>query len=297
MVPPTTTRSVETSDGLGLHVDVWEPDGPPRFVVVISHGAGEYVGRYDHVATMLQLEGALVFGPDHRGQGRSGGPRGHVERFEQYGDDLLAVVLALVAERPEWQRPDRLPWFLFGHSMGGLIALTYLLDHRRSVPLRGVVLSAPLLQPRVELGPLRWAALEVLGVAAPWVAFRSGLGADTLSRDRKVNRALASDPRGARRYSVAWLRAMRRAVERVQRELPELDLPMLWYVGTADAVVDHRATLRTFDVLPEPRRHDQRIEVFDGYFHELHNEPERERARVLELVREWILERTRPMSH
>jgi alpha-beta hydrolase superfamily lysophospholipase len=87
-----TELQLSAADGTPLHVERWTPDGEVRFVVVVAHGGAEHVGRYAWLSKALGEVGGLVVGPDHRGQGKSGGPRGHVERFEDYAADLRRVM-------------------------------------------------------------------------------------------------------------------------------------------------------------------------------------------------------------
>ena len=115
---------------------VWPRDDPAR-VVILAHGYGEHIGRYEHVAAALGARGAVVAGPDHLGHGRSEGERVLVADYEHVIDDLHAVVEAVTAEHPG------LPVVLVGHSMGGLIAARY--AQRHGDGLAGLVLSGPVL--------------------------------------------------------------------------------------------------------------------------------------------------------
>ena len=65
---------LRTRDGLQLHLRHW-PARAARSVLIV-HGLGEHIGRYEHVAAQLHADGWQVFGYDQRGHGRSEGPRG-----------------------------------------------------------------------------------------------------------------------------------------------------------------------------------------------------------------------------
>src|SRR3954462_664790 len=93
----------------------WDAADPARLVVLV-HGYGEHIGRYEHVARALVARGSAVVGPDHVGHGRSGGEQARVGGFEPGVDDLRAVVA---------DARDALPVVMVGHSMGGLIATRY----------------------------------------------------------------------------------------------------------------------------------------------------------------------------
>src|SRR5438094_10315668 len=98
-----------------ISVRVWEHPGARR-LVVIAHGYGEHIERYDHVARALHARGAAVYGPDHLGHGRSAGERVLIADLEHVVDDVVRVV-----ERAQAAHPG-LPGVLLGHSVGRLIA-------------------------------------------------------------------------------------------------------------------------------------------------------------------------------
>ena len=116
-----------------ISVRVWDHPGAHR-IVVISHGYGEHIERYDHVARALRARGAAVYGPDHLGHGLSAGERVLIRDVEHVVDDLVQVI-----ERARADHPGR-PVVLLGHSMGGLIA-TRLAQRAGRPPLAGLVLS------------------------------------------------------------------------------------------------------------------------------------------------------------
>src|ERR1700749_773765 len=130
-------ESLAGKGGLNISYQTWTPTAPARGILVISHGLGEHGRRYDHVAERLGGLGLIVVVPDHRGHGRSGGPRAGLRRFADYTDDLDA--------RFGLEQVGGAPRFLLGHSMGGTIALDYALDHQQS--LAGLVLSGAAIVP------------------------------------------------------------------------------------------------------------------------------------------------------
>src|SRR5688572_18091621 len=115
------TRMVQSPDGIALHVRVWKP-AQVRRVILLIHGGLEHAARYQHVARELGARGGMVIGADHRGHGRSSGPRGHVDSFTRYTADLRLVVDEVARDEPA-HRPGSVPWFVFGHSMGGLVGV------------------------------------------------------------------------------------------------------------------------------------------------------------------------------
>jgi alpha-beta hydrolase superfamily lysophospholipase len=282
---------VRTADGIALHTELWRPEGAPKLVVVVVHGGAEHVGRYARLAGELNAMGALVLGPDHRGQGRSGGAPGHVESFEQYADDLLAVLRHHAKLLGDEGSPSKIPWFMWAHSMGGLITLTYLLDHQRDFQLRGAVVSAPLLGLAMKVGLLkRWL---VLGVAKllPRLKVPTGIPPEYICRDPAEVDRYRNDPRRVTNVTPRWAVAMEDAMARVAREAGRIELPMHWYLGTGDKIVDSEVTQQVFASLGRAKERGQTLEVWPGYYHELHNEPDDLREPVMTQARAWIRDR------
>ena len=185
------TASLVTADGIELRLRQWPVAEPARGTVLIVHGLGEHVGRYERVAARLNAGGWHVAGYDQRGHGTSSGARGALAR----ADDLLRD-LALVIDTV--RRPDR-PLLLLGHSMGGLVAARFVAElatasgaapWRRAVD--ALVLSSPALDP--GMNPLQKVLLALLGPLAPNLAVSNGLDADWISRDLATVAAYRLDP-------------------------------------------------------------------------------------------------------
>src|SRR5215212_4882690 len=156
--------SLAGSEG-AISVAVWQPGRPDR-VVVLAHGYGEHVGRYEHVAADLVARGAVVYGPDHLGHGESDGERALIVDLEHVVDDLDLVIGHAQDAHPG------LPTVLVGHSLGGLIATRYAQRPQRH-PLAGLALSGP----AIGLGP----AIEQMR-ASPEIA-EAPIDVAVLSRD------------------------------------------------------------------------------------------------------------------
>ena len=154
-------------------------------MVVIAHGAGEHSGRYTHVAQRLVDEGYAVYAIEHRGHGRSQGPRALIDRIDNAVADLDRLVPLASDAHPG------APVFLLGHSMGGTIALSYALAHQER--LAGLVLSGPLAA--LEAVPAADAdrppgRCRSLAPRTPLIAIDSSL----VSRDPAVVSDYRSDP-------------------------------------------------------------------------------------------------------
>ena len=277
MPPSTEADTFRTYDGLSLATRQWTPSGPPKAHVLLVHGYAEHCGRYDHVADALVGQGAAVHAYDQRGHGRSEGRRAYVDHFEQYLADLDAFRLHVAPE-------DEKPVVLFGHSMGGLVTLLYVLNRRPEV--HGLLLSAPAIEVNPDLAPVLRRTAQVLGRFAPTLpTVRSPQG--SISRDPAVLEDAMNDPLNYHGRTLARTGAeLLRAGNEAQHRLHELTTPFLVFHGTADPLVSPTGSRHLHEQASAP---DKTLKLYDGLYHETLNEPEREH--VLGDVSTWLAER------
>jgi alpha-beta hydrolase superfamily lysophospholipase len=244
----------------------------------VVHGFAEHVGRYAHVFAHLGARGFAAAGLDLRGHGRSGGPRGHVGHVDEYVGDVAALAAAAAAR---WPRAPRL---VLGHSMGGLVTLGYLLRHGDDVRAAAITCPALRVPPGSGAPPwMRWLARQ-LGLVAPRLGFTADLDATALSRDPAVGRAYLADPLVHRRATAGFVRALEGAQARLMLEAARIRTPLLVLQGEADRIVDPAAARELGARLGDGHQ----IVMLPGYYHELLNEPDAERAEVLERVAAWL---------
>jgi acylglycerol lipase len=250
--------------GLRIHVRTWLPAGAPTGVVVVAHGFAEHGGRYAAVAERLVVDGLAVRAADHRGHGLSEGKRTSVVRFDDYVDDVTTVI---AQARERW---PALCVVLLGHSMGGLIALD--LAVRPDSPLDGLVVSAPAACPR-EMSKVTLTVGRALSRIAPDTGVLR-LPLNRISRDPAVVDAYNNDPLVFRTPIRARLGAeMLVAMDRVDAGLPSLRVPLLVMQGTADGLVDPGCGPHVYSRAGST---DKALKMYDGLWHEIFNEPERD---------------------
>ena len=266
--------SLESQDGLKLHLQSWEPDARPRAVVVLVHGLGEHIARYAAVAADLVRAEFAVVGFDLRGHGRSGGRRGHTPSYAALLDDLGSV-LELAGDR----HPRR-SVFLYGHSLGGALAINYAM--RRSSKLVGVIASAPLLKAMVSASPLRIALSRILEPLLPTYTERWDAKPADLSMDSSVGDAYARDPLVHDFISARMYRAGTQAGMWALEHAAEFPLPLLLMHGTGDRVTSFEASMEFARRLGKKCT----LKLWEGAYHELHNDLER--PRVLRTMILWM---------
>jgi lysophospholipase len=266
----------EGHGGVTLRLQSWQPDdGPVRATLVVAHGLGEHGGRYGELVARLVARGFAVYAPDHRGHGRSGGPRAQVGRFAWLVEDLDAVMQQAAREHPGARR------FLLGHSMGGAIALTWALDHPGQ--LAGLILSGPAIAPPAAVPATTVMMVRLLSFVAPGTG-AIALPPEDVSRDPAVVRAYIEDPLVLHgpvpaRTLAELLLAMKALPPRVQA----LRDPVLVLHGTADRLVAYADVAPVFERLGSP---DRTVRTYPGLYHEVLNEPER--AQVFADLEAWL---------
>lgn len=285
---PDGRSTFVTDDGLHLFTQHWLPDGGADAVdsvVLLVHGYGEHSGRYGHVARALNRAGAAVYTYDQRGYGRSEGRRAYVESFDRYLDDLEHFQSYVASRTRRTDSRDDRPHFLYGHSMGGAVVLLHALERRSGVD--GLILSSPAIEVNPDIAPLLQKAARFVGRVAPRLpTVRSPEG--SISRDPDVVAEAEADPLNYHGRILARTGAeLLRANRRIQAQQEHLTLPFLVFHGTADTLTSPDASRRLYD---RAAAADKTMHVYDGLFHETHNEPERDQ--VLADVTEWLAERS-----
>lgn len=262
--------------------DVWtpEPSPPegPTGIVVLSHGLAEHAGRYRHVIERLGSLGLVVYAPDHRGHGRSGGKRVSVIEWSDFTDDLHTLFGIAALEYPNRRT------ILLGHSMGGAIALSYALDHQAD--LDALMLSGPAVVPSVGQPKALVAVGKLLGRFLPSLPVLK-LDAAAVSRDQAVVDDYVADPLGYHKAITAGLAAaMLNVAETYPARLPALTVPVLLQHGTADELADVTGSELIAELAGSA---DLTLKTYNGLFHEVFNEPEKEQ--VLDDLIDWLAPR------
>jgi len=263
---------------LELYCQAWQPDQAVRAAILLVHGFGEHGGRYNYLTDHLVPQGYAIHSFDLRGHGRSPGPRGHVLAWDELRDDLHAFVTTTVAASRA-QHPE-IPYFLFGHSFGGLIALNYALQYPTA--LRGVIASAPLLA-QANLSPLLRLAVRVLLRVKPDFPVKTALDGGTISRDPAEVQRYRQDPLVHATGTPRLDQAIRTAIVWTQAHAAELQLPLLLYHGVADRLVPIRGSRTFFDAVTIA---DKTWIEYEGGFHESHNDLDR--VMVFEDLTRWL---------
>jgi len=264
--------------GPSLYVVRTIPEGSPKATVGLLHGYADHAARYLHVMDAWAEASIASIAIDMRGHGRAAGRRGHCSRFQEYLDDA-AELARLVREQSGGGA-----CFLFGHSLGGLVASASAIESPGT--WRGLLLSSPYFGLGIHVSRLKRAAGRVASVMAPQLSLPSGLRGSDMTHDRARAAAYDADPLVFKNATVRFFRETELAQDRYLARAGDLRIPLYESFGTDDPV-NKRSVGRTF--FDRAASLDKTWRDRKGAYHEPLNEPDwRELAHEMGA---WILAR------
>jgi len=249
----------------------WEIDNPKANLMLI-HGAGEHIGRYDHWAKLFNDQQINVYGVDHYGHGNSPGARGHLQNYELYLNEIKALKKMLD------EQTDKLPLLLYGHSLGGNIVLHWIIEHVKSVDY--VIVSAPWIKLKLVPPPWKISLMRWLSGILPALSQSNELDPNWLSRDKLIVERYINDPLVHNKITLSAANILFQRAEILDHYNKHIGDKILIIHGLDDEITDASASkafaLRTG------------IDYYgvEGLYHELHNEPEQ--IEIFNYICNWL---------
>lgn len=268
--------SWKNAEGLRIHAVHWAVD-QPRAVLLLIHGQGEHIGRYEHLGQWYNGKGIAVVGYDQQGYGRSEGRRGHAKNL-----DVLLNDVGQALEETRRLYPG-VPLFLYGHSMGGNIVLNFLFRRRPAVT--GVIATGPWVRLAFQAPALKVLAGQLLRHIIPNLRLPNGLAVHFLSHDPEVVAAYQRDPQVHNLLSAGAGIALLEGANWLDRYSGDTPAPLLLMHGGTDKITSAPATRELAARLGGNVTHRE----WPDLYHEIHNEPEKEA--VFAYTLDWIQKR------
>lgn len=271
---------------VSIYWQAWLPERTAKIAaqVALIHGLGEHSGRYTQLAAELVAEGCAVYALDHRGHGRSGGPRALIDRFDHAVTDIEQL-MGLMRQQCGTRA---VPQFMLGHSMGGALSLHY--ASRHAGELQGLMLSGPAVA-LDGMPPLFKPISRALSAILPRLG-TFPIDPAMVSRDPKAAADYGSDPLNCHgKVPVRTLSEIIGAVEAMPQALRHLAMPLLIQHGSDDKLAGVAGSER---VIEQVASTDKTLKVYPGLYHEIFNEIPRDRQRVFADLRAWLKPRLSP---
>ncbi|KAL5014140.1 hypothetical protein ScPMuIL_008410 [Solemya velum] len=285
---PKSEGTFTNTAGKKIYCRYWSEDKSdidntksPKALVFITHGAAEHCLWYNDLAYRLHSKGFYVFGHDHVGHGQSEGDRVHINNFAEYNRDIFQHVDMMKKKYPTT------PAFLIGHSMGGTIAI--LIGVERPDYFKGIILIGAAIVPdpkaasplKIFLGKMIARILPQL----PLIKLDSGL----ISRNGEVVKRYEDDPLvyhgGIKaRWGVAFLQALKD----IEVNMESIEWSFLAIHGSEDKLCAVEGSKMLFE---KAKSEDKELKIYDGLFHQPHNELPEDKERTLTDITDWLLKR------
>jgi len=258
-VAPTSTQTIA-----GLYTETFLPAGPPKGVVLVSHGYQEHCGRYHEVAHVIVNAGWAALTYDVRGHGKSPGERGYIDRFTVYLDDLAEMQAAA-----RQLAGGAAPLVLLGHSHGSLITLRALADERPPRATAAIV-SSPFLALKLPVPGYKLLLAKVASRLSPKLAQPSPLRVADLTMDPAKQAERTADKLCFDIATSRWFTEAAAAQDYVYANASRIKLPTTWLVGGDDPIADPARSKAVAAKVAGATYHD-----LVGLKHEVFNEVDR----------------------
>jgi alpha-beta hydrolase superfamily lysophospholipase len=270
----TGQRYIQSNDKLNLFCRYWIPGGQLEGCILLVHGLGEHGGRYAQWAEGFAGKQFATFVMDLRGHGHSDGPRGYTGKYDFLIQDIENFHAFVSKMFPG------VPVFLYGHSMGGNLAVNYVL--RKNPRLAGLILSSPWL--KLARPPSKLLVYPALLLSLLWPRLRGNnkVNPEHLSRNKTAVKAYAEDPLVHDKISPRLYQSIQKNGTWAMRNKHKVNIPVLVLHGGRDKITSAKASKE----MAENARNIA-IKIWPGRFHELHHDKNKED--VFEIVSMWLM--------
>lgn len=274
------TDTLRLTDGVNVFLRYWLAADPRAPVLVFLHGLGAHTGWFIDFGNELNARGLAVFMEDHRGFGRSEGPRGHTRDAMVYPRDVAAFLDEVRRRRPG------APIFLLGHSMGGIFAAHAAVadakEGRNAV--RGLILVNPWIKDIVKVKLTQVLFGMSAGIFGSDKLLLLPPNIPGMTDDAQAIEMLNADTYWVRNQTKAFLYQVSRMRLAMPGLAPRLRLPALVIQTEGDTTLSQPATRAFFDRIGSA---DKTYKTYPRLTHDF--EFDRDRSALDDDLADWIL--------
>jgi alpha-beta hydrolase superfamily lysophospholipase len=252
---------------------VVSPGENAKAVVILVHGLGEHIYRYEHWASLFRSGEIGFMGVDLPGHGKSDGRRGCIKSYAVTDDMINILIQSCKKIFPST------PVYLYGHSLGGGIVLDYLI--RKKPGIKGAIVTSPWLKLSFEPSPAKLKLAAIMKSIVPGLTQKSGLKVEYISHDKDVVDKYKSDPLVHDLISVGLFNSAADAATHALNNAAELTVKTLLMHGSDDMITSPAASREFAD-----KSKTVFFRTWEGGYHELHNEPFKQE--VFDYIINWI---------
>ena len=262
--------------GIKIAARSWTSENVIRGIMILVHGFNSHSGYFGWAAEQFASNGFAVYALDHRGRGKSEGERFYVEKFSDWLEDVDKLSDIARSENAG------VPVYMLGHSVGGVIASSYVFEHQTEIA--GLICESFAFD--VGLPELAQLALEGASYLIPHLPVYS-LKNEIFSRDPKVVEQMNNDPLIANEKQPAeTVSEVLKAAARLKENMPNFKIPVFIIHGTADKATRPEGSQYFYDNVGSE---DKTLKLYEGGYHDLLNDIDKET--VMRDILVWINER------
>lgn len=262
-------------NGLIIYYQAWVPE-TPKAVIQLVHGGFEHSGRYQNVVNKLTPEGYAIYANDHRGHGKSEGLRNYVNSFDEFIEDEKLFINIIKDRHPN------IPIFMLAHSLGSFIAIYFTKKYEHL--LNGLILSGTGTSPGIETSGFLKLIARAFSRIAPKMKFNPRIDIQFLSHDSGVVEAYKADPLvNADKITARLSYEMIKNFKNLKATIGNYKISLLVQCGSEDKLINGSEELNGLFKMD-----DKTIKIYKDLYHEVYNEIEEEREKVLKDLSNWL---------
>jgi len=255
--------SIKSKDGSKLMYYSWLPNKKIKLAIGIIHGLGEHSSRYDIFAKYFCKKGYGVYSIDLRGHGNSEGKRGHISNFNKLINDSEEMFINIR------KKNLNIPIVMFGHSLGGCIALNYLCENQ-SKEINLAIISSPWLKTVLEPPKFILYIQKILVGLFPSLTLNNRLNPYDLSKDTNSIEEYINDPLVHNKISLKMFSEVNKAIDQIENNSKKINIPILLVHGKKDKIISFKGTENI-----SKKINNSKFILYKSVFHEPHNDLEK----------------------
>ncbi len=256
----------------------WQAENPIATIILV-HGFGEHISRYEHVAQQFVRENISVIGADLIGHGNSAGKKGHINSIKDYFGCINSMVNHV------GEADHTLPLVLYGHSMGGNLVLNYLISNEQS-GFCCVLATSPWLKLAIQPSAFQLFLAKTMNKIYPSLQQTAALEFKDISSVVEVQKNYENDPLNHDKISVRLFNEIYKYGLSAIENAANIKIPVLLAHGDADLITSAQGSDEFVANCPQAT-----LKIWPGLRHETHNEHNQEE--VIAFYVNWVLNQLR----
>ncbi|KAK4514104.1 phosphoglycerate kinase [Mucor velutinosus] len=283
---------IQTKDKHDIYTKTWKTTSTPSANLIMIHGFGEHIGRYDRLFSFFATQGIECYGYDQRGWGETGKKTAQFGNNQGYNTALKDIDDAVLKHKRQG-----IPLFLMGHSMGGGLILNYLArsDIYKGVDLlTGAIASAPLVTLSMKIPMIKYYTIRALAAIVPSMTIQAGVDPAGVSHDQEEVQKYLDDPLVHDFATLATLRSFVDAGTDLLTKAKAIKTPILYSHADSDPINSFNGCKSAYEITSSQ---DKELKNWTGLYHELHNETMPQRQQIAEYYVDWIIRHCPQSKH